>query len=271
MRPGKWEARLRRADELAAAHPFAAEGLLFYRRLAGFQQSLDAGFAAALGADTRRPPPGSLRQELDLAFLLPRFPALLGHLQAIAPEPLAAAAAGLGAAGAGRWQEVLGTELLGGDGAAAGLSPAESLLAWAFLQPHAEALADPMPKPTEDATPHRCPVCADHPLTGVLRPLGDGGKRSLVCAFCGTEWPFRRLVCPACGEEEVDRLPVYSAEELPAIRVEACDTCRYYIKTVDMTRDGRAVPQVDELAAIPLSLWAAEKEYTKLRPNLLGL
>lgn len=28
---------------------------------------------------------------------------------------------------------------------------------------------------------------------------------------------------------------------------------------------------VDELAAIPLSLWASENGYTKLNPNLLGL
>ncbi len=55
------------------------------------------------------------------------------------------------------------------------------------------------------------------------------------------------------------------------MRVEACDTCRYYIKTIDLTKDGRAVPVVDELAAIPLSLWAAEHEYTKLSANLLGL
>ena len=31
------------------------------------------------------------------------------------------------------------------------------------------------------------------------------------------------------------------------------------------------LPVVDELAAIPLSLWAAENGYTKVSPNLLGL
>ncbi len=31
------------------------------------------------------------------------------------------------------------------------------------------------------------------------------------------------------------------------------------------------MPVVDELAAIPLSLWAAENRYTKLSPNPLGL
>jgi FdhE protein len=106
---------------------------------------------------------------------------------------------------------------------------------------------------------------------GALRPQGDGGKRSLICSLCAHEWDFRRIVCPACGEESVDKLPVYVAEELPHVRVEACDTCHRYIKTIDLTKDGRAVPVVDELAAIPLSLWAAERGYEKLSGNLLGL
>ena len=37
-----------------------------------------------------------------------------------------------------------------------------------------------------------------------------------------------------------------------------------------MTKDGRAVPVVDELAAIPLSLWAAEKGYVEAEPQPAG-
>ena len=106
---------------------------------------------------------------------------------------------------------------------------------------------------------------------GVLRPLGDGGQRSLVCSFCLAEWEFRRIVCPACGEENHAKLPVYTADELKHVRVEACDSCRSYIKTVDMTKSGRAEPVVDEMAAIPLDLWAAEQGYAKLQLNLLQL
>ena len=61
------------------------------------------------------------------------------------------------------------------------------------------------------------------------------------------------------------------AEELGHVRVEACDTCRRYIKTIDMTKNGSAVPVVDELAAAPLDLWASEHGYSKLQPNILGL
>jgi formate dehydrogenase maturation protein FdhE len=37
-----------------------------------------------------------------------------------------------------------------------------------------------------------------------------------------------------------------------------------------LTTDGNAVPMVDDLAAIPLSLWADEHGYTRLQGNLLG-
>jgi FdhE protein len=64
---------------------------------------------------------------------------------------------------------------------------------------------------------------------------------------------------------------VYSVEQYPHIRIEACDTCKVYLKAIDMTRDGLAVPEVDELASVAVDLWAKEKGYTKLQPNLMGL
>jgi len=116
-----------------------------------------------------------------------------------------------------------------------------------------------------------CPVCGEKPVAAVLRPEGDGGKRFLLCSRCFTEWEFRRLLCPHCGEEDKDKLPVYTASEFPHVRVEACDTCRVYLKSIDLTKNGLAVPEVDELASIALDLWAAERGYTKLQPNLFGL
>jgi FdhE protein len=116
-----------------------------------------------------------------------------------------------------------------------------------------------------------CPVCGEKPVAAVLRPEGDGGKRFLLCSRCFTEWEFRRVLCPQCGEEDKDKLPVYTASEFPHVRVEACDACRVYLKSIDLTKNGLAVPEVDELASIALDLWAAERGYTKLQPNLFGL
>jgi FdhE protein len=268
----KWDQRIQRAHELAAAHPFAAEGLRFYERIASFQQSMYAGLLAGSGSAKKARAHGALRDELELLTLLPWFASFLAFVVEVAPPPLARAAAGLSAAGATRWEEVLDDfwQAAGADGAATLTAP-EALIAWTFLQPYAEYLADHTELPEIHGTPPRCPLCSARPQVGVLRQLGDGAKRSLICALCATEWEYRRIVCPACGEESVTKLPVYVAEELSHVRVEACDSCRYYIKTIDLTKDGRAVPVVDELAAIPLSLWAEENRYAKLRTNLLGI
>ena len=55
------------------------------------------------------------------------------------------------------------------------------------------------------------------------------------------------------------------------IRIEACDTCKRYIKGVDLTRLGFAIPLVDEVAAAALDIWSHEHWYTKIELNLMGL
>jgi formate dehydrogenase maturation protein FdhE len=54
------------------------------------------------------------------------------------------------------------------------------------------------------------------------------------------------------------------------VRVEACDTCHYYLKSIDLTVDGLAIPLVDEVATVPLDLWAGEHGYKKAEANLMG-
>ncbi|HVT58607.1 MAG TPA: formate dehydrogenase accessory protein FdhE [Thermoanaerobaculia bacterium] len=271
MKGSKWDKRIQRAQELASKHPFAAEGLRFYERIAGFQKSLYSRVEEARGTVMTARLPGALREEFDLSILLPRFAPFLSLIAESAPPPLSQAAAELGAAGVARWQDLLVEFWQAGADSAPDLTAAEALIAWTFLQPYAEVLADHSERPAADGTPNVCPLCSGRPQVGVLRPEGDGAKRSLICALCATEWGYRRIVCAACGEEGVDKLPVYVAEELKHVRVEACDTCRHYLKTIDLTKDGRAVPVVDELAAIPLNLWAAEHGYAKLSANLLGI
>jgi FdhE protein len=40
---------------------------------------------------------------------------------------------------------------------------------------------------------------------------------------------------------------------------------------VDLTKDGFAVPEVDEIATVSLNLWAEEHGYMKIETNLLGM
>jgi len=271
MKNGKWDVRIARARELASTHPSAAEGLRFYEHITHFQKSLYGELEAECGTAKEQRLRGSLREELDLFLLLPRFGPFLSVVEKNAPAPLAHSAIELRASGVNLWQKML-IEFWGpSPEEPEKLDPTQPLLSWIFLQPYAEYLADYSLHPPLHATPSLCPLCSSKPQVGALRPEGDGGKRSLICALCSHEWDFRRIICPACGEEDVHKLAVYSAKELAHVRVEACDTCRAYIKTVDLTKDGHAVPVVDELATIPLNLWAADHGYTKVHTNLLGI
>jgi FdhE protein len=275
MTKSKWDARIRRAHELASTYSFAAEALRFYERIAQFQRSL---YSDVESQSVSNPSIGSLapsltlsRPDLDFIFLLPRFRALLSLVEGSGPAPLSSSASGLRTHGAQRWQDVLTAFWQTGRDAPDDLSAAESLMAWIFLQPYAEYLSDRAPRIQAGAAPSTCPFCGGKPQVGSLRPEGDGGKRFLICGLCGTDWEYRRIVCPACGEEDPHKLAVYTAQEFKHVRVEACDTCHSYIKTVDLTKDARAVPAVDELATIPLNLWAAEHGYGKSQTNLLGI
>jgi FdhE protein len=155
--------------------------------------------------------------------------------------------------------------------------PAESFLARLLRQANAieaaahRSLVGQAVPPANLGIFHTCPFCGERPVAAVLRPEGEGGKRYLLCSLCLTEWEFRRMLCPNCGEENHEKLPVYTTKDLPHVRVEACDSCRHYIKAIDLTVDGHAVPEVDEIAAIALDLWAAEQGYTKLAANLFDL
>lgn len=249
------DARIARADELSKTHPGASELLAFYRQLAIFQK--------LVAADVER------RSLTDNRALLPHFPALLNLVERIGPEPLAAFGsehlqntAAQEELLAGYWEQGPANDLTG--------PAAGRFYARVLLQPYAEYLASRGDVQTDRAEP-TCPFCNARPVVALLRGEGDGGKRWLLCSLCATEWQYRRVICPACGEENKDKLPIYVAAEFDYVRVDACDRCQTYIKSVDLTRNGRAVPVVDELATVALNIWAEEHGYSKLEPNLLGM
>ena len=256
MNRSSWDRRIERADTLAAAYPFAGEVLQFYKRIAMFQKELHSHLH---------------QEDLDLYLLLPRFAEFLATVETCAPEPIAEFARDLNAQGTERWQMLLTSFWRTAPDFQPASDEPEALLAWIFLQPQAEYLAEHNGNHARAETLAVCPFCSGKPIVGVLRPAGDGAKRSLICAMCATEWTYGRIICPACGEEAVEKLAIYTATQFDYIRVEACDTCRHYIKTVDLTKNGHAVPVVDELATMPLNLWAQQKGYVKLQRNLLGI
>jgi formate dehydrogenase maturation protein FdhE len=284
MTEAKWDRRIRRANELASLHPSSAQGLKYYALLATFQQGLYAQVQRALAGSPKIPADRPLRDELDFFLLLPQFPRFLTTIAQIAPPPLAQAATDLAQKGPAGWQHAI-EDFWHHDlewTADSDLEPeqatdthhaipAEESLAWIFLQPYAEYLADHRETAPPDGTPFTCPLCGSKPAVAVLRAEGDGAKKSLICMLCAHEWAFRRIYCPACGEEREPQMAFYSAPEIAHVRVDVCDSCHTYLKSIDLTKTGLAVPVVDELATIPLDLWAHEHGYQKLQVNLLGI
>ena len=257
--------RIQRARALSGRYPAATEVLHYYTRLAFSQQhifdSLDKS-AARLEVANLWP--------LQLEPLLPLFPDFARALAEISPAPMRVRASSLAGFSAAAQQELLASFWNSSleDSVA---TSADRFIALAFLQPYAEWLAQSgfgILSPGQHAT---CPVCGSEPVCAVLRDQDHGARRSLLCSLCMNEWNFPRLACPACGEHRFESLPVFTPEESPHIRVDACDTCHRYLKTIDMTKDGLAIPIVDELAAVSLDLWAGENGYCKLVPNLAGI
>lgn len=261
MNATAWDARIARAKELAGQYPAAAQLLEFYARVGEFQRDLYKEVSQRTAAD----PAQSLRSQLQVEFILPFFRELLGLVEEYGPGQLEEAARELAATGESKCREVLMDHIAG--------RPADACLdffARASVQPYAEHLASAL-MPAAVSAGRLCPLCNGKPQLGVLRPEGEGAKRSLVCSFCLGEWEFRRLLCSVCGEESESNLPFYRAEEFPHLRVECCDSCRHYLKSVDLATNGRAVPLVDEIAAAPLDLWARDHGYKRIVANLLGL
>jgi len=285
MTEAKWDRRIRRANELASTNPSSAQGLQYYARIATFQKDLYAQVHKALADSPKIAADRPLRDELDFFLLLPQFSGFLSMIQQISPEPLARAASHLAQKGPAGWQHAIedfwhgDSELVADSDARAHEQASDGhdeilgdrSLAWIFLQPYAEYLADHRESSRLDGTPFTCPLCNSKPIVAVLRSEGDGAKKSLICMLCAHEWAFRRIYCPACGEEREPQMGFYSAPEIAHVRVDVCDSCHTYLKSIDLTKTGLAVPVVDELATMPLDLWAREHGYTKVQINLLGI
>ena len=118
---------------------------------------------------------------------------------------------------------------------------------------------------------HGASGCEHQPQAGLLKPLAHGQALWLVCARCLQEWEHPRTRCVSCGETNAKKLAYHRAEQIAHIQVMSCDECRQYVHLIDLDKDAQAVGDIDEVAALPLDVWAVEQGYHKIYPNLVGL
>lgn len=258
-----WGRMIQRAGELAPKSEATRELLAFYEKLLESQKEVYEHLRSRRGWL----PTGSLTD--DLSVLKEALPAILRTVKSYGPATLAQEAEDLLKSRNAIIDELLLTYWLS--------SSDEQFFGKAILQPYARWLAESGGRPlgrTFDRQENRCPFCGGMPQLSVLQiteASSESGNRYLVCATCLTNWPFRRVVCAFCGEERPFKLGYFHTEEYDHVRIEACDSCKRYLKGVDLTRFGLAVPLVDEIAAAALDVWAVEHGYTKIELNLVGL
>ena len=258
-----WDAWIHRADQLASQRTEAKELLTFYAKLLRVQKEIFEHLRSRKGWL----PSGLLQQ--DLPVLKAGMRGLLATVESNGPAQLADEAR--------RLMQTSESEI---DGMLLEYWRAPSdvqFFAKAFLQPYARWLAECGAKPVgRDLAEGEkcCPFCENRPQLSFLQTqeaATDSGGRGLICSLCLTVWAFRRVICVNCCEEDPAKLSYFHSPEYDHMRIEACETCKHYIKGVDLTRLGLAVPLVDEVAAASLDLWAREHGFTKIELNLIGL
>jgi FdhE protein len=105
-----------------------------------------------------------------------------------------------------------------------------------------------------------CPICGKEPKIGEIRE--EEGRRFLFCTQCGFEWRFMRIKCPFCGNEEQQTLAYFSIEGEERYRVDVCNECKRYIKTVDFREtEEEADLDVEDIATLHLDMLANEEGY----------
>lgn len=281
----QWTERRRRAAELKERWSFAVEVLTFYSALLEVQERVCQMTEAELSDPSR-----------TVGYVVERALPLVREVTiASGPEKLARAAAE--DALPGRWEEKLRTWLTGGE-----LSAVERYLVRAATSPVLEALGPAIGDVCAGPRDQRhCPRCGGLPQVSVFASSGEdlvAPRHYLECGRCSWRWSYPRMTCAACGEIDSRHLPIFAEEgtshveaagtvirglggtpggppgglvpRFPHISIHACRTCSRYLLNIDLSRDARAVPLVDEMAATPLDLYAKEQGVSKIVPNLMG-
>jgi len=100
------------------------------------------------------------------------------------------------------------------------------------------------------------PVCGSAPAIAVLQ--GEG-ERFPHRSLCGYRWPAMRIYWPFCEKKDAKTLSCFYSESVPEYRVDICEACNRYIKTVDLRKLSREryIP-LEQVATLHLGLKSQE-------------
>ncbi|MEX1246034.1 MAG: formate dehydrogenase accessory protein FdhE [Thermoanaerobaculia bacterium] len=257
-----FERRAARAELLASEASAAEAPLRFAAGLYRVQARIAARIEAIHAAE-----PLSGHLDLDLARLLGPAGEVIRFAATEGPALLAAAARAREADDEATARTRLLVFWEGGPAAR------EDYLSRAMLRPYAEALRAANRAPNRIHGRGQCPFCGGAPWIAVRREgsASEGARRNLACSLCGGEWLLGRILCPSCFEEDPAKLPIFQSDRHPSVRIETCENCRRYVKSIDLSLDARPIPEVDDLVSLSMDLWALEQGFSRIEPGLAGL
>ncbi len=93
-----------------------------------------------------------------------------------------------------------------------------------------------------------CPVCGSMPELSLFE---ENGKRFLICGFCSHKWASKRMYCPFCENADHETLQYYSIDDEEEYRVDVCEKCKKYIKTIDIKKTTRTIYAPLEIRSTP--------------------
>lgn len=111
----------------------------------------------------------------------------------------------------------------------------------------------------DDWSENFCPVCGRRPVMAQLKKFNDGRERRLVCGGCHSLWSWRRVGCPFCGNENLERIQILELDS--KMRLDVCDDCRAYLKTY--TGEDEEEIYLRDWTTLHLDLLAEEKSLRK--------
>lgn len=256
----RWQQRRRRAGELQDRYEFAAEVLAFYAKLLELQET---AYNAVL---EQFPQPAEVAQYATKR-VLPRVIELSAQsgpsylMQAVLERFHEADF------------EVVFERWLRGER----LSGVDRYLARASTAPVLEALGPAAAQSCQGQHDDcHCSVCGGLPQLSYFGASSEDlvtAHRYLECSRCAHAWAFARMTCAFCGETDPSRLQIFDeigTPRFPHVRIDGCDACSRYLLNIDVGRERQGVPVVDEIAAIPLDLYAKERGLHKIVPNVMG-
>ena len=101
-----------------------------------------------------------------------------------------------------------------------------------------------------------CPICGSPPILSIL---GEEGARRLICSFCWHEWAAKRVFCPFCENRDNTTQQYFYSDEEIEFRVDVCDNCKKYLKTLDARKADRLIyPPLEQISTLHLDLKAKE-------------